>query len=175
MKNISNPVRFLHALIFVIFAMSYAVTAHSTETTIKIGKYQVGLITSPLSGAAAWRSKNGFQCRYANSSELTLILDVIKKMSQETATEYIESLTITRPLTHIENQFCEKLYALFALVVAPSKNGSRPTRDIQALKYTGNRVASGTTCEGTLIKKYQKNKGWYKITGRNETALCGEY
>ncbi len=104
-----------------------------------------------------------------------MIVSAIKKMTPEKAVEYVESISQSRALTHDENLFCNKLYELFTLVVAPAKKASRPTKDMTATKYTGNRVSSLFQCEGKLIKKYRKNMNWYKIKGRDETALCGEY
>jgi len=62
------------------------------------------------------------------------------------------------------------------LKAVPSKNGTRPTRDLATATIEQKlRVPDTVKCEGAIIKKYQKNRNWYKVVGLNVTTLCGAY
>ncbi len=134
MTNILNLNQFLSAITIAILTLSATGVAHSTGTVLKIEKYRLAVTLQPLSATVAWRLGNGYQCRSTNSNELNVILDAIKLMNQADAIKYIESLNLTRKLTHAENLICEQLYEMLVLTVAPAKGATRPTKDLKAIK-----------------------------------------
>jgi len=84
--------------------------------------------------------------------------------------------------TSAEQAGCDNLMKVAGYVapkkitVAPNgKHLSRPTYDMTGTVKTGNVVEVGMPCEGSIIKYRYSTKSYYKILGRNETALCGEY
>jgi len=61
------------------------------------------------------------------------------------------------------------------LKAVPSTSGTRRTRDITATTYTDMRVPDSVLCIGEIVKKYQKNKNWYRVKDLDVTTLCGQY
>lgn len=177
MKSFLNQKR--TRLIIAIFAAMFALGVNAA--TMKIGKYQIGVISEPFAGAAAWKNDlKEWQCRFANSSELLSILAAIENKNESEAILYTEALTSTRDLTPSEIIYCKGLISIIekanSLTVSPNgKYLTRPTYDITATTKTGKTVNVGAPCEGNIIKYRYSTKSYYKITGRNETALCGVY
>ena len=69
MKSFLNlKQRAIKASIF-IFALMFAGVIQSAPISLEVGKYRIGIISSPFSGAALWRNaQNEWECRFANSS-----------------------------------------------------------------------------------------------------------
>ena len=178
--NNSNLARRLSTLFVLFFTLVLVITTcYAVDTNLKVGKYRVGVNYSPLSACAVWIATGEIKYTYraVNAAEYLSVSSKVSGMAVDNAIINIEKIAITRKLTEQETAFCIEVTKLDATVLkaVPSKNGTRPTRDITATTYTKTRVADTSLCEGAIIKKYQTNKNWHKVKDLNLTTLCGKY
>lgn len=170
--------RLFSVLVVVAFTLVLFISvSHAVDTNLKVGKYRVGINYSPLSACAVWDTADGYISRAANEAEYLDLSSKVFGLSMDDTVVSLEKITATRKLTDQEKVLCNELIVLDKTILkaVPSKSGTRRTKDMTATTYTTMRVPDTVLCEGEIIKKYQKNRNWYKVKDLNVTTLCGEY
>jgi len=192
MKNSLN-LSLRGVLTTVIFAVTFAASlSQAIGSSITLGKYHVGVISSPFSGAAVWKNEKGeSECRYANSKEILDILAAVENKSLNEAVEYIESLKSTRELSSGEIKYCQELYlALYpeplykvavnsrypnnktrpAYVLAEAKaNGYR----LKGVSKTKERAIVGSDKVINILKKINRRYVYCEVfTNEHAVTIC---
>lgn len=160
MKNILNPKRVKITIISIFALMFAANVVHAHDLWVS----QEGS-TVYLGNSEACTAYEYFGAKKVANNSAQLAVEASKQYGWP-----------SKPFMQPGCDALKKTAGAKSLVVAPNNgNPTRPTKDMTATTYTGNTVSIKTPCEGQEIKHLYSTKSWYKIVGRNETALCGKY